>query len=134
MKVFLIRHGEAIKTDTDSVLTKKGIIQAKNIAKILKKMSLDSVFTSNLTRSKQTLNEYKKINPSIKTNINEELNEIYRVIVGGPIKEGASKDREKKDISRANNFFKNLIASKEGNVAVFTHGNLIKFFWLKYWK
>mgnify|MGYP001577200682 CR=1 FL=1 len=35
MKLFLIRHGDAIKTEKDTILTEKGIIQAKGVAKVL---------------------------------------------------------------------------------------------------
>lgn len=131
MRIFLVRHGEAVKVNNDSILTKNGIKQAINVANMLKKLPLDIAFTSNLTRAKQTFEEYKKLDPKIKTEVNEELKEIYRVILGGPIKEGTPKDREKNDRLRADNFYKNMIKLKENNIVIFTHGNLIRYFLAK---
>lgn len=131
MRIFLVRHGEAVKIKDDSILTKVGIKQAKNIAKMLKKIPLEKIFISNLTRAKQTFEEYKKIKPNIKIEVTDELKEIYRVILGGPAKEGTPEYREKKDRIRADNFFKKMISLKEKNVAIFTHGNLIRYFLAK---
>jgi len=128
MKIFLVRHGEAIKLDNDSVLTPKGIEQAKNVAKELLKVKLDFAYVGDLTRAKQTLEEYKKINNSIETEVNSDLNEIYRVIVGGPKKDGTPEDREEKDKKRADNFFSQLLNSKKENIVIFAHGNIIRYF------
>ncbi len=128
MRIFLVRHGEAVKLDNDSVLTPKGLKQARNVAEALVKIPIDIVFTSDLTRAKQTLEEYKKLNPSIKTEISQEINEIYRVLVGGPEKEGTPQDREEKDKIRSNNFFARILKLKKDNILVFSHGNIIRYF------
>ncbi|MFH0829120.1 MAG: class I tRNA ligase family protein [Candidatus Kerfeldbacteria bacterium] len=64
-RIILVRHGEAtisvhdlINTDitknSDIVLTKKGISQAKKTAKKLKKAHIDAVYSSEFVRTKQT--------------------------------------------------------------------------------
>lgn len=128
MRIFLVRHGEAIKLENDSILTKKGLKQSKNVAKALAKIPIDLVFTSNLTRATQTLEEYKKLNGSVKVEISPEISEIYRVIIGGPEKEGTSENREEKDKTRSDNFFANLLKLKKENIAIFSHGNIIRYF------
>ena len=128
MRIFLVRHGEAIKLDNDSVLTPKGLEQAKNVAKEVLRIKLDFACVSDLTRAKQTLEEYKKLNNSIETEVNTDLNEIYRVIVGGPKKEGTPEDREEKDKKRADNLFSHLLKLKKENIAMFAHGNIIRYF------
>jgi len=128
MKIFLVRHGDTKKVESDTILSKEGFRQAKRVAKRLKNFKIDRVFVSNLTRAKLTMEEYKKVNPKIKVDISEDLNEIYRAILGGPEKEGTSPGREDKDKERANRFFDSLLKSKEENIVVFAHGNIIKYF------
>lgn len=57
MRIFLIRHGEAVKTAVDSVLTPTGVKQAQNVARFFDTIACDLIFTSALTRSKQTAQE-----------------------------------------------------------------------------
>ena len=64
--------------------------------------------------------------------IKEELNEIYRLIVGGPAKENASKDREKNDLERIEKFYNYLITLDTENVVIFTHGNVIRYILSKF--
>lgn len=59
--VYIVRHGETewntkglIQGHMDSPLTKNGIKQAKEIAKILKDIKFDLVFSSDLLRAKRT--------------------------------------------------------------------------------
>jgi broad specificity phosphatase PhoE len=128
MRIFLARHGTAIKKGDDSVLTKEGIKQAKNLAKQLSKIKFDFVFSSDLTRAKQTADEFIKLEPKNKTEYSPDIREIYRVIVGGPEKEGTPKDRAEKDKSRADNFLNKISNLKGKNVLVFCHGNIIRYF------
>lgn len=127
MRIFLIRHGEAIKKDNDSVLTEKGIKQAKNLAKFIENIKFDKIYTSNLTRAKQTFEELKKIKQAYNSEQLEDLNEIYRVLVGGPIKEGTSPEREVKDKARMESFFNSVKNSKNENILIFSHGNVIRY-------
>src|SRR3989344_8043224 len=58
---YLVRHGETeynvkkiIQGQSDSPLTKKGIEEVKNVAKKLKGIKFDYVFSSDLLRAKRT--------------------------------------------------------------------------------
>lgn len=58
---YLVRHGETewnrqeiIQGQQDSGLTKKGIKQAKKLAKVFKKIKFDQVFSSDLLRAHKT--------------------------------------------------------------------------------
>lgn len=58
---YLVRHGETewnvkkiIQGQTDSSLTKTGTVQAKNLAKKLKRVYFDKIFSSDLFRAKRT--------------------------------------------------------------------------------
>jgi bisphosphoglycerate-dependent phosphoglycerate mutase family 1 len=70
LKIFLFRHGQTT-FNRDGIftghlnpkLTKKGLSQARLIAKKLKKEKFQIAFHSKLTRSKQTLNEVLKFHP-----------------------------------------------------------------------
>ncbi len=127
MKLFLIRHGEAKVLENDTPLTEKGMEQAKAVAKRLANYEFDEVFCSDLTRAKQTCEEYLKLSNKEAT-YTEDLREIYRLIVGGPKKEGTSEGREEKDTERANKIFEELSNKKRENILVFAHGNLIRYF------
>lgn len=59
--IYIVRHGETewntkrlIQGHGDSPLTKAGVKQAKNLAKRLKNISFDAVFSSDLLRAKRT--------------------------------------------------------------------------------
>ena len=128
MRIFLIRHGESIKSGEDTILTEEGKEQGKKIALFLKNIKVDKVYVSELTRAKQTSEEYKKISNFVEIQTTPELNEIYRVIIGGPSKDGTSPNREEKDKKRADTLFDRLLNSKDEIVFLFTHGNLIRYF------
>ncbi len=126
MKLFLIRHGEANSEEIEVNLTPKGIMQSKAIAKELTKYSFSKIYSSDLMRAKTTAKEYINLT-NHKVTETKDLREIYRVLVGGPIKENTSESREKKDAIRADRFFKKICNSKE-DVLVFCHGNIIRYF------
>ncbi len=59
MKILLIRHGESrhnarLEENKDSVLTRRGKLQAKYLGMRLKKQKISAIYTSNLLRSKET--------------------------------------------------------------------------------
>lgn len=127
MKIFLIRHGEAKIVNEKAILTKNGVIEAKSLAKELSKYSFSKVYTSDLTRSEDTAKEYITLTKTEKLIKTEKLREIYRVLVGGPIKPNTSKDRKKNDKKRADQMFEELL-KEEKNTLVFCHGNIIRYF------
>ncbi len=122
MRLFLIRHGHTEILDGEAKLSKKGMLQSKALSKKLEKLKFDKVYTSDLERSKRTTEEYTK--DFIK---DPRLREVYRVLVGGPEKEGTSPEREMKNKERADKFFEEILG-EEGNIAIFCHGNTIRYF------
>jgi broad specificity phosphatase PhoE len=70
LKIYLFRHGQTVFNKnkfftgwSDSSLTKKGIINAKKIASLLKNKKFEVAFQSDLGRSKETLKEIIKFHP-----------------------------------------------------------------------
>lgn len=122
MRIFLIRHGEANSNVEEIPLTEKGVLEAKAIAKELKKYDFEKIYSSNLLRAKQTCEEYTKDYFE-----DSRLKEIYRVLIGGPIKEGTSEDREINDKKRADDVFEEILKN-EKDVLVFCHGNIIRYY------
>ena len=122
MKLFLIRHGHTEILNGEVKLSKEGISQSKKLAKKLRKIKFAKIYTSDLLRSKSTVKEYSE-------NFIEDkrLREIYRVLVGGPEKEGTSPNRESEDRKRADEFFEEIL-NENGNILVFCHGNIIRYF------
>ncbi len=128
MKIFLIRHGDAIRTEKDIILTKKGITQAKKVAKVLCSFLITKVYVSTATRAQQTFEEYRKLKPEIPFVNTADIKEIYRLIVGGSPKEGTNPSREKEDRARVKQFFENMKKLPENdNIVLFTHGNVIRY-------
>lgn len=131
MKLFLIRHGDAIKKE-DTILTKKGITQAKKIAQVLSSFPITKVYVSTATRTQQTFEEYHKLKPKVPFVNTPNIKEIYRTIVGGPPKSGTNPLREKEDRERIDLFIKELLMLPDSeNIVLFTHGNVIRYCFAK---
>lgn len=130
MKIFLLRHGEVIKKDNAVILSKLGCEEAKALASKLSEISIDKIFVSDYLRALETLEPFKKLNPNIPIVQTSDLREIYRVLVGGPVREGTSPERKVNDLFRADKIWETLKKEK-GNIAVFCHGNIIRYFLMK---
>lgn len=84
MKLILTRHGETIGNLKKSLegsrihgkLSKKGLEQAKRLAKRLKDVKFDYVYSSDLGRAKQTTKEIMKYHKKIPIKFINELREI----------------------------------------------------------
>ena len=79
MEIIFIRHAEKEEIGEDPYLTKKGVKQAKHLAKRLKKNAFDEFFCSNMNRAKQTaeiISKKIRINPKIEDSLNEFKSEI----------------------------------------------------------
>jgi len=122
MKIILVRHGEADSNIEGAPLTEKGILEANSVANELKKYSFEKVYSSDLLRAKQTCEAFTENYLE-----DERLREIYRVLIGGPIKEGTSKDREINDRKRADEIFEELLENDEDAI-LFCHGNIIRYY------
>jgi len=128
MRVFLIRHGETdgnIDPDRPSKLTDKGKKQIVKIADELED-SLDAIYSSSSERALETA---KEINNKfdVELIVDDMFAEIYRVIVGGDLKEGTRTGRFEEDLDRAEDVWKEIISWNYDNIAIVTHGNLIRF-------
>ena len=133
MNLILIRHGECLKEDKDPALTPRGISQSKLLAKRLAKIPITKVFVSNLVRAFQTFEEYHKLAPNIPFERTEQLNEIYRVLVGEPPKDGTAPTREPNDKKRIELFIRKISSLKnEENIAIIAHGNVIRYILAKF--
>ena len=127
MKIYLIRHGEADSKIEGAPLTKRGLEEAEIIANELLNYQVERVYFSDLLRAKQTAEAYLKLNPKMKNVCEERLREIYRFLIGGPEKIGTSKDRKINDKKRADEVFKEMLKKGE-DVAIFCHGNIIRYY------
>jgi broad specificity phosphatase PhoE len=88
MRLYLVRHGETHHNKKDicqghynSQLTKKGIKQAKAVAKRLKNEKINFIYSSDLDRTKNTTKEilkfYKKIKPVFRKDLREQSKGIF---------------------------------------------------------
>jgi serine/threonine-protein phosphatase PGAM5 len=127
MKIYLIRHGEADSKIEGIPLTKKGLYESKIVANELLNYKFKKIYFSDLLRAKQTAEIYLKLNPDIETVSDERLREIYRVLIGGSEKIGTSENREINDKKRADEFFEEIL-KKGDDVAIFCHGNIIRYY------
>lgn len=127
MKIFLVRHGEADSEKEGLPLTEKGVIQAKAVAEELMKFNLKKVYSSDVLRAKDTAKEYLKLNPGVEFVEDEKLREIYRVVIGGPVRKGTPPEREGISRKRGDSIFNELL-KEEKDIVVFCHGNIIRYF------
>ena len=126
MKLLLIRHGEAEDKEGDIILTERGRNEALCIAEHLSGTHIEKIYVSTLTRAKQTLEPLKKIRKDIPIVESDDIREIYRVLVGGPERDRTPVDREEKDRRRIEQFW-DTVCKEEGVIAVFSHGNAIRY-------
>ena len=132
MEVYLIRHGET-EANLDKtkllIFTKDGKKQVNLLANSLKNENVDLIISSDLERAELTAKKiYLLNNNNPKFEITNELQEIYRLIVGGAPKKGTRVNRFEEDLERANRFWNKLINLSLDKVFVVSHGNIIKFF------
>lgn len=81
MKLIFARHTEKEESGKDPYLTKRGIQQAKYLAKKLKKERFDKFYCSNMNRTKQTSKIISKeivIKPKIEETLNEFKSEMLK--------------------------------------------------------
>ena len=83
MKIILVRHGETIENKEKSILghlpghlSHKGKIQAKQVAKRLKKDEIDYCFSSDLKRAADTAKEILNYHPETKVVFTKQIREL----------------------------------------------------------
>jgi len=160
LHIYLFRHGQTTfnrdKIFTgwiDAKLTKKGILQAKLVAKKLKNKKFQVAFQTKLSRSKDTLKEVLKFHPECRKILedNRMIERNYGIYSGMSHEKFIKKFGEKKfqeihrgwnvKISKGENFaqvekrvkpfVKYLIKFMKANqvsVAISAHGNSIRLF------
>lgn len=154
MKIYLIRHGRQNSDlcNVDVPLCKEGIIQAELTADRLKKYDIDALYSSNLIRAVETaeiINRQLKVSHTIDERLKEidfggltglsgvEIIEQYgefvkeREATTSDVAFPAGKDGiqgENGDMVylRAKNAIDDIIKSEYNNVAIVTHGGLIR--------
>jgi len=145
MHLIITRHGETVENvkrifqgQTHGVLTKKGIMQAKKLARRLKNRKIDKIYSSDLKRSIDTANEILKYHPKLKLILNKDLRERFvGNYAGKPFPKGwdwnnlpKSCETDKSMCIRAKKFLKKINSKnrKDKIVLVVCHNGIIKAF------
>ena len=121
MKIYLIRHAEKESEGENPPLTKRGIKQAKYLAKRLSKEKFDKFYRSDMERTKQTseaISKRIKMKPIVEKSLNE-----YE---SSDIKQDFSKWNvsEKKRVKELYKFLDNLTKNKnkDEKILIVAHG------------
>lgn len=146
MDIFLVRHGEVDHLDrthknpalyhlgnpmNNPNLTKKGLLQAKKLAKKLSKYKFDRIYVSDYARTRQTLEQVKKYQKKSKITIMPELREISTEVLGGKnLRRPMTAKIISFDKKRMNYSFDKILKENKSNskVLVIAHGNVISYF------
>jgi broad specificity phosphatase PhoE len=106
MKLILVRHGETeenrdgiMQGQSPGHLTKKGISQAKKLARRLRKHHLDIIYSSDLKRCRDTLIEIRRHHPKTKARYAKELRERGFGVFEGKTREDIDKHLNRHHIS-----------------------------------
>ena len=118
LTMYLIRHGE--KTLDFKRLTKRGKKQAELLGKRLKKLDIDKIISSDLSRCVETakiINKHLKLklisfDPRIR-----EINSYDKILFS----------RCKRKRKSVKEFLKNILEHEEGNILVVCHGNVNRY-------
>ncbi len=114
LNVYLVRHGE--KNSDGSALSKNGKIQAKLLAKRLKKIGIHRIYSSDLERCRLTAEAVSKL-IGHKIVYDKALREVE-----GNVKEYPSK--HPKEIAKVRKFWEKLTSKETGHVLVVGSGNV----------
>lgn len=121
MKIIFVRHAEKEFEGENPPLTKKGLKQAKHLAKRLKEFAIDEFYCSDLSRARQTaeiVSKKIKIKPKIETSLRELNTEIF-------LKDKKKwKADEKKKYSNLISFLKKITSNpnQEKTILLICHG------------
>lgn len=148
MNIYLVRHARQSSTlcNVNVDLSEEGIYQAKLLAKRLKDVPFDALYSSNLIRAIQTaeiVNEYHDLKHEIRENIKEidfgdwtgleddKINELYQdfIIENGKLLEDLSYpggENGQDVVERAMPVLDEIIQSGKENVLVITHGGVVR--------
>lgn len=126
MRIFFVRHGLTKQKAKKNWLVKKGRIQAGFLAKRLKRIKFDKIYSSDLIRAKQTANIISK-KLQIPVIFTSDLREFDEKILFQK-----QKNWKKKDIGhlkRLRNFLNSISKEKEEdkNILLVAHGVVNEF-------
>lgn len=155
MKIYLVRHGEStfnskgLHQDEFVPLSKKGISQAKEIAKRLKEISIDLIYASPFTRAKETagiinlvVNKKIEFSPLIvelkrpssfigKYFLSKDVVKIKKLITKNledPNWRHSDEETFFEFKNRASKFLNTMERIKKEHVLVVTHGDFMRMF------
>lgn len=127
-QIFLVRHGKKSTTDFNSILSKKGKLQASYLSNRFKTIKLTKIYVSTMLRALQTAKPALKYHTDIPIITTDLLSEVHASLVGGKI--GRDIGRARIDRKRANQVFDEIFtkAKRNDRILVVCHGNIIKYF------
>ena len=121
MEIIFIRHAERDNSEKDPSLTKKGERQARYLAKRIKNMKINEIYSSNLKRAKLTA-EFISRATKIKIKIENSLDEFESETIKKPKRKW--NEKEKEHYKRLISFLKNLTKNpnEKRRVVIVAHG------------
>lgn len=149
MRLVIARHGETEENKNDicqgqmhGKLTRKGITQAKKLARRLKNERFDAVYCSDLNRAKDTCREIMKFHPETRITYVKELRERCKGVFEGMHHEKVRKKAKDLGLTyrhrppggethgdkdkRVMRFYKKMLKQHMGNTVLWiTHGEVI---------
>lgn len=145
-EIYLCRHGETEWTisgqhtgKTDVRLTEAGFEQAKRLKNRLESTKFSKIFTSSLSRAKDTCNDPNAV---VDPNLVEWNYGDYEGLTTEQIheknpnwnlfKDGAPNGESIADVGKRADLFLKSIQDVEGNIAVFSHGHFIRVIAARY--
>jgi broad specificity phosphatase PhoE len=136
MEIFLVRHGEfeykTIKADPG--LSKRGIMQAKLLAKRLAKEKFGKIYSSDLQRTLDTLKYIKIYHKNTPVIITPQLREVCRELNGAKKRAKVTRERIKMEKDNLEYVYKKILRenSLKSKVLIVAHGNVINYFLAKF--
>ncbi len=145
--IYYVRHGETdfnlfrvSQGQLDTSLNKTGLLQAEEIAEKLKDYDFDYIFSSPLTRCKQTLEKILTYHANAKPIFNDKLMEVSKGILEGqknsqevynnffknPHKYNG--ETEEDVFNRVMDFLESIEPYRGKNILVVGHGGILKYF------
>ena len=161
MIIYTIRHGETdwnrarrVQGSTDIPLNKEGIKQAQNAAEYFKNAHIQKIYTSDLTRAKQTAQELSKIlgvQAVVSTPLLREMDcgdaeclsfaeiehlpdikAVFEEFDNGNVDAHFPNGESQRSVARRMMDFLKTLPTDEGNVLLVSHGGVLRSFLIVY--
>jgi broad specificity phosphatase PhoE len=141
MKIILVRHGETEENKTgilmgqlDYPLSKTGMQQAKKVAARLKKEKLKAIYSSDLSRARQTTEAILRFHKGTKVHYLKELREEYLGKWQGMHRSKVDFSKKPRDAESRNSFKKRIKKAlkivgknnKKDTILLVTHAGFIR--------